>query len=466
MAKKIQAAHAGTQPAKSAVKPKKMVGANRSEAHAAIEEELFRALQSQLPYWQLSAEESSRSVIFAKYLDSLAKLNACRDELVALGFSLGRATISYDSPPLDAVRVEKEKEIADEYRIQLDSPVNNAGADLGALSVEEIRDHLNLALNNATRKLITQFVDGLAALMGRQLIGMAHWPSENTIKYWYCRHRVTTQAAFTTASSQLVRSRTDTFDVHRLRTDIVEHRKVQYVPTTVTRECHRHDAIDAHICSIKEATVVIPQNVKELIDAIPAWMRPSIRIADGYLIRKRNEDRQTISSSVISQVDVREEVTTTYFHGTDPALLLGSLVLIGWGPAEIEQERQAEGERQIVAQCLSGATDWGVPVFIIQILILVLGNKLVVHPVGLMLVMFAFASSVFCLARCIHYAFRAKSIQMKQWEFQLTVAGPALIFAGLEMFIVLGSLPWMVMGVLIACLGTFLLIKFPFYRSL
>ncbi len=466
MAKKIQAAHAGTQPAKSAVKPKKVVGTNRSEAHAAIEEELVRALQSHLPYWQLSAEESSRSVIFAKYLDSLAKLNLCRDELVALGFSLGRATISYDTPPLDAVRAEKEKEIADEYRIQLDSPVNNAGADLGALPIEEIRDHLNLALNNATRKLITQFVDGLAALMSRQLIGMAHWPSENTIKYWYCRHRVTTQAAFTTATSELVRSRTDTFRVHRLRTDTVEHRKVQYVPTTVTRECHRHDAIDAHSCSIKEATVVIPQNIKELIDAIPAWMRPSIRIADGYLIRKRNEDRQTISSSVISQVDVREEVTTTYFHGTDPALLLGNLVLIGWGPAEIEEERKAEGKRQVVAQCLSGANDWGMPAFIIQVLILALGNKLVVHPVGLMLVMFAFASSVFCFARCIRFVFQAKSMQMDELGVQLTVAGPALMFAGLEMFIVLRSPPWMVMGVLIACLGGYLVYKSPFYRSL
>lgn len=466
MAKKIQAAHVGMQPAKSAIKPKKTVGTNRTEAHAAIEEELVRALQSHLPYWQLSAQESSRPVIFAKYLDSLAKLNVCRDELVALGFSLGRATISYDSPPLDAVRVEKEKEIADEYRISLDSPVNNAGADLGALPIEEIREHLNLALNNATRKLITQFVDGLAALMGRQLIGMAHWPSENTIKYWYCRHRVTTQAVVTTASSQLVSSRTDTFDVYRRRKDTVEHRKVQYVPTTVTRECHRHDAIDAHSCSIKEATVVIPQNVKELIEAIPEWMRPSIRIADGYLIRKRNEDRKTISSSVISQVDVREEVTTTYFHGTDPALLLGSLVLIGWGPAEIEQERKAEGERQVVAHCLSRATDWGMPAFIIQPLILTLGNKLVVHPVGLLLVMIAFASSVFCFAQCIRYAVRAKSMRMDELPVQLTVAGPVLICAGLELSVVLGSLPWMVLGVLIICLGGYLIYKSPFYRSL
>lgn len=176
--------------------------------------------------------------------------------------------------------------------------------------------------------------------------------------------------------------------------------------------------------------------------------------------------QETPSDGRAGQVDVREEISTTYLHGTDPALLLGNLVLIGWGPAEIEQERKAEGERQVVANCLSRATDWGIPAFIIQVLILALGNKLVVHSVGLMLVMSAFASSVFCFARCIRYAFRAKSMQMDELGVQLTVAGPALIFAGLQLFIVLRSPPWMVMGVLLACLGGFLLIKSPFYRSL
>jgi hypothetical protein len=36
---------------------------------------------------------------------------------------------------------------------------------------------------------------------------------------------------------------------------------------------------------------------------------------------------------------------------------------------------------------------------------------------------------------------------------EVMVAGPALIFAGLQLFIVLRSPPWMVMGVLLACLG-------------
>jgi hypothetical protein len=131
--------------------------------------------------------------------------------------------------------------------------------------------------------------------------------------------------------------------------------------------------------------------------------------------------QETPSDGRAGQVDVREEISTTYLHGTDPALLLGNLVLIGWGPAEIEQERKAEGERQVVANCLSRATDWGIPAFIIQVLILALGNKLVVHSVGLMLVMSAFASSVFCFARCIRYAFRAKSMQMDELGVQLTV---------------------------------------------
>ena len=466
MADLIQTTQTGAQPAKSASKSKKPQVAKRSEAHAAIENELVKALLEQLPYFQLSPEESSRAVIFAKYIDSLAKINSYRDELIALAFSLGRATISYDAPPHYAVRVDSEKKVVDQYRIHLDAPVNNAGADLGALPTEEIREYLTPALTDACRKLIEQFMDGLTALVGRQLIGIADWPSEDTVKYWYCRHRVTAQAAVTTRTSKLVSSQTDIFNALRRQTDTVEHRDAKYVPTTLTRECHRHDAIEAHRCSIEEATVVIPENVKALIAAIPVWMRPLIRIADGYLIRKRTEDRKTISTSVITQVTVHEEVTSAYVHGTDPALLLGNLVLIGWGPEEIEQELKAEGERQVVAACVSGAAYWGASAFFIQVLIILLSNKILIQPGGVLLVMLAFASSVFCFARCIGYGFRAKSFKPDELELQVAVAGPVLLFAGLQTIIIPGSFLWPVLGFTLLCLGGYLSFKSPFYRSL
>jgi hypothetical protein len=414
----------------------------------------------------LSQEEANRTVIFATFIDSLAKISSCREELIALGFSLGRATISYDSPPESAVRVDSEKQVVAQYHLHLDSPVNNAGAHLGALPAEEIREYLTPALSDACRKLIEQFVDGLIALVGRELIGMADWPSENAVKYWYCRHRVTTHAAVTTRTSKGNGSHVQNIrGVNRLITKTL-HREAEHIPTTRTREVHHHDAIEAHSCSIEAATVVIPENVKQVIGAIPDWMRPSIRVADGYMIRTRVETKQSISTAVITQVKTHEEETTTFLHGTDPALLLGNLVLVGWGPVEIEQELKAEGERQVVSQCVSGAAYWGASAFFIQILLILLSRKLLLHPAGVILVMLAFAVSVFCFARCIGYAFRAKSRQSNELELQLTVAGPVLMFAGLQTFILPGSLLWPVMGFTLLCLGCYLTYKSPFYRSL
>ncbi len=143
MAETIQNIQADAVPTKAASKGKKKAAlANRSQAHIALENALVKALLEQLPYSQLPPEETSRPVIFAKFIDSLARINSCRDELITLGFSLGRASISYDSPPDYAVRVEIEKQVAGQYLIHLDAPVNNAGAHLGALPAEEIREYL------------------------------------------------------------------------------------------------------------------------------------------------------------------------------------------------------------------------------------------------------------------------------------------------------------------------------------
>lgn len=466
MAEKIQTAQVESQLVKSAPKSKKAQVAKRSQAHIKVEDQLVKALLEQLPYYQLPPDESSQAAIFAKFIDSLARINSCRDELIALGFSIGLATISYDSPPNHAVRVDSEKKVAAQYFIHLDAPVNNAGAHLGSLPPEEVREYLTPVLNDSCRKIVEQFIDGLVALVGRQLIGMADWPSENAVKYWYCRHRVTAQAAVTTKTSKVTGSQFENIlGVNRLTTT-TQYREAEHIPTTLTREVHHHDAIEANSCDIAAATVVIPENVKKLIAAIPDWMRPSIRVADGYMIRTRVDQKQVIGTAVITQVRTHEETTTTYLHGTDPALLLGNLVLIGWGPDEIEQECKAERERKTVAMCVNKCAMWGTVATVFQALLLLLSSRILIHPLGVLFALATFGASVFCMARCLAYGFRAKAVPHKELTLQLTLAGPVLLFAGLQTMAIPGSVLWKLLALPIACVGGYLIYKSPFFRSL
>jgi hypothetical protein len=89
--------------------------------------------------------------------------------------------------------------------------------------------------------------------------------------------------------------------------------------------------------------VIMPLGAQQVADAIPAWLKPFVRVIDGDLIRERviecdyREDKW-------SDVTTREVDLPVY--GADPAIAIDSFILTGWGPretaAEIERRESLE----------------------------------------------------------------------------------------------------------------------------
>lgn len=442
---------ATARPPESTPVTTKKAKPGRSLRYAKVEEQLIAAIKKQLPYYRLPSDVTDRAVLFANYLEGLKKLDPCRQELMTLGTQIGMATIFYETPPDDKIRADTEAQILAQYAIALDAPVNMAGAEIGSLSVDECRLRLDAALDEACRKLITQFFDGLLRLNERQLIGMAHWPGPNAIKYHFYRHRIrplTPQS--TTTTTQMSRASRWSPLGERIETEYLQ-RIESGTPVEIHFECHQHDAIDAFTTSIENSQVVMPANVQALIRAIPPWMRPSIRIVDGYLIRERVNQRKTTELLVVT--DVKEEVYTEYTYGFEPAVLLDEIVLTGWGPKEIENAATANQQQEAQATAWTECIFWLVCALSIQAPVACFINGPGLVPRSLVLAALLFIGSVFCMALSLRNFFAWRMTPVKEAQFQMTMTGPSILLLGFLMTLVGAGNAMSVFGVAFFILG-------------
>jgi hypothetical protein len=106
--------------------------------------------------------------------------------------------------------------------------------------------------------------------------------------------------------------------------------------------------MNAVATTIKDSRVVMPPQVVRLIEKIPDWLYPFVRVIDGDIFRERIIERE-MKVSQWQDVQVRDEPII----GCEPGVIIGPYVLTGWGPREVaaelkrrEQVAQQTGEQQ------------------------------------------------------------------------------------------------------------------------
>jgi hypothetical protein len=88
------------------------------------------------------------------------------------------------------------------------------------------------------------------------------------------------------------------------------------------------------VTTIGNSRVVMPPAVARMVEQVPEWLHPFVQVIDGSIFR------ETVAEATIrvSQwTDVREWDDPIF--GCEPAVLIGSYVLTGWGPREVAQEQ-------------------------------------------------------------------------------------------------------------------------------
>ena len=210
-------------------------------------------------------------------------------------------------------------------------------ADVRPLTARMVYDELYLRLRRACDQLASSFVNVLDRMRDKSLVGKIHWTIETDCMLDFFRHVVIHESKTTvTQTSEQV-----TDDAH----PILRFREIE--STNVSDQHllakHEHHVTQAVAHRIEEKWHPIPEQFQPLLDAIPPWLRRHVRILEGHQYLER------IFVDRLHEQEWQTEIVRREFE-TEPAILIGSYVLAGWGQAELDREMQRLDSIEFEAQ--------------------------------------------------------------------------------------------------------------------
>ena len=301
-----------------------------------LQESLASYFWSRLPFSKAIdlAEHLKHDELCQLEAESVSQLNQWQDELQNLVAVHCRTAIEMraEGPSVDSARRASLEKKADELLQECGSvflllrPVLTA--DTRPLAARKVYDKLYTALRQACQELASGFVTLLDRMRDKSLAGTIHWTTKTDCKLDFFRHVVIheSKATVTHTTEQVT---DDARPILRFRE--MESSQVSDQHCLAQHEHHVTQAV-AH--RIEEKWHPIPQQFQPLLDAIPAWLRPHVRILEGHQYLERIFVRNLYKRDWQTEPIVRREFET------EPAILIGSYVLAGWGQAELDREMQ------------------------------------------------------------------------------------------------------------------------------
>ncbi len=202
-------------------------------------------------------------------------------------------------------------------------------ARMSSSPVEEVRIRLTEDLDAKCSRLGLEIVSSLCRLVDLQVCGLVEWHGPNHCKYHYYSRILKTSTESELRSTLLkVNTATDNQWVEKTVTS-GKHMK------SLCRFVHHLTNAVRHVPG--NATLPIPADRRKIIEAIPSWLLPDVRIVEGTLFRST-----TITQDLASSDWKNEQIDRVVFM-RDPALTLGPFVLTGWGPKDIQREITRRG---------------------------------------------------------------------------------------------------------------------------
>ncbi len=241
------------------------------------------------------------------------------------------------------------EELMAESKIDALYSVNTLTAQMAAEPLQQLKQkltmHIDQSIKIASKRMMEQLVD----MVGLQVIGVVEWFDSDKCTY----SRYERQCDYLERRKQFVSSEVEFANesrkYQRRTKSLLEGKTKRSLLRTIQHLVH------AKQCSIGHSSVVVPREITQLIDETPTWLKSSLRIVEGMLIREIvvEQDLGVKEFSVL--------VDEVQWHN-DPALVLGPFVLRGWGEKEIRHELawQTEEAPKVpqVGPAAAGPTHW------------------------------------------------------------------------------------------------------------
>lgn len=221
-------------------------------------------------------------------------------------------------------------------------------AELIAQPLPAVQNSVLKLLQEASHTLTNQLFVSLHMLVELNVVGIIDWKDERTCKLNFFRHAI--------EQDQIESQKSTTVRRVERNTLVTEEWEQLRVRNRYFIERHEHHVMNAEARELGRAIHPIPRKHDELIDQIPEWLHPHLRVLEGTLILEQIVERQIREDQWQSEPTLRSSHTeilrsTHETHELDPAILLGHFVLTGWGQRDVDREihrrrREASFETQ------------------------------------------------------------------------------------------------------------------------
>ena len=325
---------------------------------ADLAEQLTTGLWSQLPFAGVDATDAAdKGTLVRLYTESLGKLHSLQTDVRSLVRAVCAA--GFEFRQLGGVTDEGAKQLAMEQALEemvrdiatTQRPIENALTStlVASHTPRQLLVTFRRALEAALARFAEDFERTLEALVDRQVAGLIDWTDSQTCCYHFFRHVVLQDNHGKSESfgpTRLNRRSPTGWSQVVTETEGGEH--------IFRRARHEHHVMHAFHTSPANSRVPMPARARRLLQAIPAWLYPFIRIVDGDLFRERIVE-QDLKRKQWGRTRVREvpvENRDDPVYGWEPAIIIGGFVLTGWGPKEVvavqtqQQERVRDSQRR------------------------------------------------------------------------------------------------------------------------
>ncbi len=206
-------------------------------------------------------------------------------------------------------------------------------AELDAMPEFVIRTAIENALRASAEELVLATLEMLDRLVSMQMVGLRIWTSDTSCRFHFFRHVVIEEAKETRRtkqqSSRIVTERAtpqrEINTVHRTERDFeLTHRHSRQI----------HEVVLAKNHALPARHVRRPDRVNNLLEAMPAFMRPHGRIITGQEVH-RTIIEQDLRKESSTEVEEKAEIKRIVLYRPDPAVVFCHYVLTGWGDEEM-----------------------------------------------------------------------------------------------------------------------------------
>ncbi len=352
----------GVRRSQTKVRPKQLKPTTEQRQ---LKDLVGESIWSSLAWFAIRTTEEPCEKLVASYIQSLNQLDRYRRDVDGMIRAACIANLEFRQEQGETHTGAKDAAVTGKLNEMLQSsidawmPVRNVvDARLVSRPTPEIRTKLDSALKQAVADFCQQLFELLAKMVDRELFGLVEWLPNNCCAYHFFRRVIIQENEGASERVSEERFRTSTQSDSGTGRQVIGRRIIEQTKGK-GRHIHRfarhqHDVMQAVHTSIRDSRVVMPPTVQQLCETVPTWLYPFVQVIDGTIIRERIIERDA-SVDHWTDTQIRDEPIIGY----EPAVIIGTFVLTGWGPREVQAEierREAVARDEAAKQAFNSAT--------------------------------------------------------------------------------------------------------------